>query len=769
MPGYACPDNYIGGIIGEWDGVPGVKGAQLTLECATGMMTSVKFASFGTPHGQCGTFSKDSHCDAANTTAYVESLCVGKPRCTIPTDPTVHATHSPLVQIFGDPCEGTAKQLAVELGGCSAKPPSSPPLPVRLQGKGDGIIFDFGKEVGGLTTLRFGATSNASQSVSIAYSESAYYWIGGDHSNGGKGPDGLIDTGSIKPHTAYTVPVNHMRGGFRYMHIALATDGYAEIDKLPSIHFTAAPTMGDPSAWANHFYSSDDLLNRIWYGAGYTTQLCCIDPAHGRQWPPPASGWNNSASCGTGETILVDGAKRDRMVWPGDMGVSVATAFVSTGDTLSSRNALDTLFAYQDPSGMLPYVGPPIATEKKPGQEGGSDTYHLWALIGVHGVAIYSPDGSLWLRTKWAAFQRGVEASLAKRVASGLMSVNRKSDWQRGGQGGENCPANMLLFRVCTCAAELALVVGNRTVASRYSQAADELKAAIFEHLWDDSKGAFFDNRARPRALYPQDGNALSAWFNVTNAEQSVRVSDYLHSNWGDFGASSPEWDDDIGNFPGSMEVHAHMAAGRASRAHALMRLQWGYQLAKPESTQSTFWEGYHKDGSFAFQGIYMSNAHGWATGPAAALSFGTLGLRPLAPGGAEFAFAPSFGGLTFCRGRLSFGAGFVDAAWNVSVDAAGVTRARLALDSSHHEGSRGLVTLKLAELAGRPSVVMLNGVPVWSSDRDICAANGRHGCAATGGHAGGGAQLAVGSDRIELVGVEPRAVVLEVEVSQEI
>ena len=34
--------------------------------------------------------------------------------------------------------------------------------------------------------------------------------------------------------------------------------------------------------------------------------------------------------------MLVDGAKRDRSVWPGDLGVSLPTEYVSTDD-LASR------------------------------------------------------------------------------------------------------------------------------------------------------------------------------------------------------------------------------------------------------------------------------------------------------------------------------------------------------------------------------------------------------------------------------------------------
>lgn len=62
----------------------------------------------------------------------------------------------------------------------SSPPPASnstapmPPLPVRLSGKGDAVLFDFGKEVGGITTIDFGATSSANEVVALAYSEALY-------------------------------------------------------------------------------------------------------------------------------------------------------------------------------------------------------------------------------------------------------------------------------------------------------------------------------------------------------------------------------------------------------------------------------------------------------------------------------------------------------------------------------------------------------------------------------------------------------------------
>jgi len=124
------------------------------------------------------------------------------------------------------------------------------------------------------------------------------------------------------------------------------------------------------------------------------------------------------------------------------------------------------------------------------------------------------------------------------------------------------------------------------------------------------------------------------------------------------------------------MEVYSHFAAGEGARALDLVRLQWGYMLQNPHSTESTFWEGYNTDGSFNFQGIYMSNSHGWAAGPGGALSHHVLGIRAdlqnLASNvqnpATAFIIAPQPSGLKWCLGRLAFADDHaVDVQWNVS------------------------------------------------------------------------------------------------------
>lgn len=79
----------------------------------------------------------------------------------------------------------------------------------------------------------------------------------------------------------------------------------------------------------------------------YTLQTNSVPVDTGRQVPMLKQGWGNNATMGPGTTILVDGAKRDRAVWPGDMGIAVPSILVSTGDMESVKNALQVMYNYQ--------------------------------------------------------------------------------------------------------------------------------------------------------------------------------------------------------------------------------------------------------------------------------------------------------------------------------------------------------------------------------------------------------------------------------------
>ena len=570
----------------------------------------------------------------------------------------------------------------------------------RLTGKNSAVTLDFGKDVGGVVTLRFADASDAGQSVGLAFTESnQFIGTGSDASSGGGSPDGALIAAVPAAGGSYTMPTDKLRGGFRYLTLFLNSTGFADLDGV-SLAFTAVPNAANPAAYPDYFCSNDDTLNRIWYAGAYTTQLDTINPAQGRVWPPPASSWENNGVVGTGTEVLTDGAKRDRSVWPGDMGVSSTTAYVSTDDLLGVRNSLTTMYQSQKATGELPYGGPEFSFY-------GSDTYHMWTLIGTYLYYLDSADKS-WLDGIWSKYQLGMGFITAKIDGNGLLNVTGTNDWARGGQGGENIEANALLYRALATGATLATAEGNSSLAATYSGKAASLKAAVNSALWDASAGAYRDNPGS--TLYPQDGNSLAVWYGLTTGSQATAIMARLRGDWNSVGAQAPEFGDNISPFSGSMEVYAHFVAGDDVNALNLIRTEWGYMLASPLGTASTFWEGYSNNGTTnAYSSPFTSLAHGWSTGPTGALTTDVLGIAPTAPGGTAYSVQPHPGDLTHAEGTLTVASGkTIHTAWDH--DVAGDYS--LQVDSSTDTGSSGVIALPTW---GQTRTVTVNGQTAWN------------------------------------------------------
>lgn len=491
--------------------------------------------------------------------------------------------------------------------------------------KGSSITYDFGKEVGGIVSLSFGDASDAVQRVGVAFSESlTYAGPESDRSNGSSNGDGAL-IANVTPHGTYTMPIERLRGGFRYLTLFLDSGGFAHIKGI-SLAFSPDPLREQPNAYPNYFYSNDDLLNKIWYSGAYTYQTNLVRVDQGRAWQPVSENWDNGHVVGEmGEVVLADGAKRDRTVWPGDMAIATPTGYVSLFDLEPSKNALQTLYNHQAGDGALPYAGPPM-------NFGGSDTYHMWTLIGTHFYYLYSGDKA-WLDSIWSRFKSGMAYITRKIGSDGLLNVTQAYDWARDNPAGKGIQANAILYGTLLRAAELARVENDPTLAGSYEKIAAQLKKDINARLWSAQVGAYRDKPGS--TLYPQDGNSLALWFNVVDTREKAKsVSSYLNENWNGIGARGPEFTHGTGvpkisSFASSMEVLGHFEAGSDLFALDLIRRMWGFMLTSESGPQSTIWEGFHSDGSYAYQGSFTSLAHAWGSGPTSALTFYTLGLNP--------------------------------------------------------------------------------------------------------------------------------------------
>ncbi|KAI5862933.1 Six-hairpin glycosidase-like protein [Durotheca rogersii] len=445
------------------------------------------------------------------------------------------------------------------------------------------------------------------------------------------------------------------------------------------VNCTSFPSQKNGRAYTGYFYSSSDLLNRIWYAGAYTLQLSTIDPSEGSALIPvnryidhnmsPPGSWYSNFTVAKGTVVTTDGAKRDRLVWPGDMYIAIPGIAVSSYDMLAVRNALNVVYEHQYDDGSLPYAGPPL------GYRGEfSDTYHLHTLLGTYDYVLYSGDIA-WLRKRWPAYQRALRVSVAKvDKRYNLMHVSSPLDWNRHGMQGHNIEASAILHMVLTRSVELASWLYDngydaQAKEEEWVHVARTLELGI-RQLYCDDTGLYSDNLSDRRCsargrVEPQDGNswALIAKMHGRGSTVPARVSRALRARWNAFGAPAPEFPNVMSPFASAFELQAHGAAGDADAAVELMLLMWGHLLNGEGFTNSTLAEGFRVDGDPHYPAYPVpsrnSHAHGWAAGPTAALFRDVLGVRLLGPGGETWRVQPALTKwLGWTRGGFAVGRG---------------------------------------------------------------------------------------------------------------
>ncbi|KFX89044.1 hypothetical protein V490_07265 [Pseudogymnoascus sp. VKM F-3557] len=548
-------------------------------------------------------------------------------------------------------------------------------------GSGGVVIFDFKQNIGGRACFQVASVSD-NTFLSLTYSESpTYATVDGDTTDNRVVTDLPLYFGLRKGTNC--VGPDFIRGGFRFLSIRLPKDpkedkGFWDTASRESltnpskrdpdatvsltelwVRCTAFPSSPNPRAYTGYFSSSSSVLNRVWYAGAYTLQLSTIDPREGGASidynaivdgnKSPVGSWYSNFTISSGTTVTTDGAKRDRMIWPGDMSIAVPGIAVSTLDMVSVRNALDTLFAHQYGDGGLPYAGPPMGTIHE-----FSDTYHMHTLLGVYNYVLYSGDLE-WLRSHWDRYVFALHVSITKVDKTGLLLVTSPLDWLRKGMGGHNIEATAILYDVLKKSIELASFINdNRTEAQPgglWSRTGDKIRAGV-ESLDCPRAGLFADNTEDRKCggideVLPQDGNSwlLVAGVLDPSDPRRLNVSQNLRSRWTKYGAPAVEAPNIISPFASSFELLAHCAVGDFDAAVELMELMWGHMLDGPGMTNSTLLEGYRIDGSVGYPAYKHparnSHCHGWSTGPTMVLLTGILGIKFTEPLGKSYTITP--------------------------------------------------------------------------------------------------------------------------------
>jgi len=199
-------------------------------------------------------------------------------------------------------------------------------------------------------------------------------------------------------------------------------------------------------------------------------------------------------------SVVVDGAKRDRVVWEGDFLQTGPTIYYSYDNTSYLRNSLQLLGSYQLQSGFVRGDIPPNAPVNTmgllPGEVGTySATYSIDFVINLAKYFLYTGNRT-FVREEMPTVERELAWNESQLNSQGLLVTNAADgldwDYYDGEKVGAVTAYNELYYEALRGGSELAAGVGDVKLAKRYASQAASLRAAINRYLFDPMTGSYY-------------------------------------------------------------------------------------------------------------------------------------------------------------------------------------------------------------------------------------------------------------------------------------
>ncbi|HVW50023.1 MAG TPA: alpha-L-rhamnosidase C-terminal domain-containing protein [Trinickia sp.] len=386
---------------------------------------------------------------------------------------------------------------------------------------------------------------------------------------------------------------------------------------------------------------------------------------------------------------IVDGAKRDRYVWSGDLAVSGPTLYYTGGATDSIKGALRLFAAYQRSSGEFPGDLPPqlalgIASgDSMPDAYYYSLSYSTYFLTTLYDYYLYTGDLK-FVQSNWSAVRRSLGYLQGLTNSSHLIVTDPSddADWHPHDASkltGTVTEFNVLYYRALRDAARLAEALGDENARLNYDTQAIQVKGAINATLFNAGAG-LYDISDQMRGPVAQDANSMAVLFDVAPPDRQAsilaRMDTALGTSNGPLafspdGSANPVLSQVISPFVSSFDVWAHFETGDATGGLSIIRSVWGHMRSESPYYSGATWEALAPDGipvpAANAGGTYASLAHGWSTGATAALSRYVLGVRPREAGYRSWLVEPQAGDLSWARGRTPTPYGPIDVDWRRS------------------------------------------------------------------------------------------------------
>ena len=361
-------------------------------------------------------------------------------------------------------------------------------------------------------------------------------------------------------------------------------------------------------------------------------------------------GWDYTRSF----QFMADGAKRDRLVWIGDLWWAARTCFYAYApDWPYFRESLRLLAYYQNPEG---YVWAAPFSEKGPRTKSGeyghfpSDEFSAWFVPILWDYYLYTGNREV-AEELYPTAKRDIDY-LSSRCSADGMFVQRIETSSNVTCMPPNDPSvrlftHLVIWRAFVDGASLAKSLGREADAADFTARAAKLEAAIRRNFRDPKTGEYF---AKIGVKDPRPsiwGNSMALGSGFLKPEESLASAIRVPVN----GTSKGHLVGLRGKFRyGYDESAFDMIEGGAW--FALSDPKWAGAQCCTECgflTRDGVWDESHPDTAVA--------------GP---ISTYLLGVVPVEPGFRRFSFAPHVvTRLSFAEGKVPTPHGFVSARWD--------------------------------------------------------------------------------------------------------
>jgi hypothetical protein len=449
--------------------------------------------------------------------------------------------------------------------------------------------------------------------------------------------------------TAGVYAATLQQGLVRYVRVRLEKPGTAA--KITAVRFENRGTHSVEPA-VGSFACSDKALTDLWRASVRTCTLAAIPE---RTEPLRITTPLTNVVLGAAHAFLADGAKRDRLVWSGDLWWAQFNMYAAFApESPFMPGSLRMLAENQTPEGYIqacPYPeshGPLAAADYGPFQ---SDEFAAWFVPVLASHHLYTGDIGIVKKlypnvSKLAEYllshinadgvfeQRPETSKHANDLAFGTKSTHHRSYM------------NVLLWRTFLDAEFLADVTGMPDDAARWRDASERSCAAVRERFM--RKDGLLASSLEDASI-GAEANALAlslGFFSKGEAEKALAALGRISH----------------GKFQ-LLLVRGAFAYGMPDEAVRRIREHNWLKAVSPE------WKGVHATSecmNHPTRASWGDEAHP-DTALAGDLTYGILGVRPLAPGYSHFEFMPgAANGIEWAKGTVPTPSGPIHAEWRI-------------------------------------------------------------------------------------------------------